>query len=230
MSESPSVLPETVAEQLRASIIAQTDAPGSPITEAAVSLRFGVARPTARIAIDRLVADGLLRREAHRSARVPELTRNDIVDLYDNRAVLESTAMAALARHGTIPAEALAAHRALIASSDFARHDITFHRSLVSGQPSPRLAHLHGLLMGEIELCIGQVQAAHLLTATEVGSQHQGILDAIVAGDPDAAARLTRRHIEGARDALLAHVDTHRDAHVDTHRDAHVDAPLDREQ
>ena len=51
------------------------------------------------------------------------------------------------------------------------------------------------------------MQAAHLLTATEVGTQHQGILDAIISGDPDAAAHLTRRHIEGARDALLAHVD-----------------------
>jgi DNA-binding GntR family transcriptional regulator len=205
--ESTPVLPGTVADQLRASIIAQTDAPGSPITEAAVALRYGVARPTARIAIDKLVADGLLRREAHRSARVPELSADDIVDLFDNRAVLESAAMASLARSGTIPAEALTAHRELTESDDFARHDIAFHRSLVGGQSSPRLAHLHSLLMGEIELCIGQVQAAHLLTATEVAQQHQGILDAITAGDADAAASLTRDHIVGARDRLLNHLD-----------------------
>lgn len=205
MSESASsVLPESVAERLRASIVAQEDAPGATITEAAVALRFGVARPTARIAIDRLVADGILRREAHRAARVPELTRDDIVDLYDNRAVLESAAIGALR---AIPADAVAAHRALTTTEDFARHDIAFHRALVAGQPSPRLTHLHALLMGEIELCIGQVQAAHLLTATEVARQHQRILDAIVAGDPDAAAALTREHIAAARDALLAHVD-----------------------
>ena len=29
--------------------------------------------------------------------------------------------------------------------------DIAFHRAIGSGQPSPRLAHLHALLMGEIE-------------------------------------------------------------------------------
>ena len=61
---------------------------------------------------------------------------------------------------------------------------------------------------GEIELCIGQVQAGRLLTASEVGAQHQGILDAVTAGDADLAARLTREHITGSRDRLLAHFDT----------------------
>ncbi len=209
MSLEPTTpLPEAIADQLRASILDQTDAPGESITETAVALRFGVARPTARLAIDKLVADGLLRREAHRAARVPELSAADIVDLYDNRAVVESAAMAALASAGTIPAEALAAHRALAGSDRFADHDIVFHRALVAGQSSPRLTRMHQLLMGEIELCIGQVQAAHLMTATEVHRQHQGILDAITAGDADAAAALTRTHIAWARDALLTHLET----------------------
>ena len=205
--ETSGVLPEHIADELRASIIAQQDAPGATITESAVALRFGVARPTARQAIDRLVADGILRREAHRAARVPELSREDIDDLYGNRAVVESAAMAALATSGTIPAAALDAHRALAKSEDFAHHDITFHRALVAGQPSPRLARMHAMLMGEIELCIGQVQTAHLLTAAEVSRQHQAILDAITAGDATAAARLTTEHIGNSRDALLAHLD-----------------------
>lgn len=209
MSETAApVRPETIYEELRANILAQRDAPGSTITESAVALRFGVARPTARIAIERLVAEGLLRREAHRAARIPSLSRDDIVDLYDNRAVIEGAALAALTE---LPAEALRAHRALQDSAStgdsFAAHDIAFHRALVAAQPSPRLARMHALLMGEIELCIGQVQAHHLLTASEVAAQHQGILDAVVSGDRDAAARLTREHIAFSRDALLAHVD-----------------------
>ena len=202
--EQSAVLPESIADRLRASIIAQQDAPGATITESAVALRFGVARPTARIAIERLVAEGLLRREAHHAARVPELSRADIVDLYDNRAIVESAAIGALR---SIPAEALEAHRAILADDDFAEHDILFHRALVAGQPSPRLRRMHELLMGEIELCIGQVQAAQLLTPTEVARQHQGILDAITSGDSEEAAELTRSHIAHSRDALLAHLD-----------------------
>ena len=201
------MLPGAIAEQLRARIIAQLEAPGSTITESAVAVRFGVARPTARIAIERLVADGILHREAHRAARVPELGRDDIVDLYTTRAIVEGAAAARLASGGTIPARALEAHRALSATDEFAPHDIAFHRSLVEGQDSPRLAHLHGLLMGEVELCIGQVQAAHLLTTAEVAAQHQGILDAITAGDATTAERLAREHIEYSRDALLTHLD-----------------------
>jgi DNA-binding GntR family transcriptional regulator len=204
-----------VYDTLRERILYQAEPPGASLTETAVAARFGVARPTAKLAIERLVGEGLLHREAHRAARVPELTRADIVDLFDTRALVESAATAALARGGTIPADALAAHRALLADArehrPFARDDATFHRALVTGQPSPRLARLHGLLMGEIELCIGQVQAFDLLAAATVAAQHQDILDAVTAGDADAAARLARDHIAGARDALLRHYDRHRD-------------------
>jgi len=208
MIDNAAVLPETVAQKLRADIISQRDAPGSAITESAVALRFGVARPTARIAIDRLVADGLLRREAHRAARVPELSHDDVLDLFDTRSIVETAAMGALAAAGAIPAQALAAHRSLAATEDFAHDDIQFHRALVAGQPSSRLTRLHELLMGEIELCIGQVQSAQLITAGEVAEQHQGILDAITAGDAATAERLTRDHILGSRDRLLSHLDT----------------------
>jgi len=208
------VLPDTIYSALRSAIISQDIEPGESVTESAVALRFGVARPTAKTAIERLVSDGLLRREKHQTARVVRLSRADIVDLYDSRAVVESAAVGQLATGGTLPAEALAAHRALLAASspdgsdhDFAPHDIDFHRALVAGQPSPRLARMHSLLMGEIELCIGQVQANHLLTAAEIGAQHQGILDAVTAGDAALAARLTREHITGSRDRLLAHFD-----------------------
>jgi DNA-binding GntR family transcriptional regulator len=207
-------LPDAIYSALRSAIIRGDIEPGESVTESAVALRFGVARPTAKTAIERLVGHGLLRREKHQTSRVPRLSRADIVDLYDSRAVVESAAVAGLAGGGTLPAEALAAHRALLAGvssgpdDHFATHDIDFHRALVAGQPSPRLARMHSLLMGEIELCIGQVQANHLLTAAEVGAQHQGILDAVTAGDAGLAERLTREHITGSRDRLLAHFDT----------------------
>jgi DNA-binding GntR family transcriptional regulator len=207
-SPSALVLPDAVYLGVRNAIIDGTYAPGVLITESAVAMRYGVARPTAKLALQRLVTDGLLRRGAHQAARVPELTRDDIRDLFDNRAMLEAAATTALAHTGAVPSAAVAAQRALRhLADDFARADIAFHRALVAGQPSPRLTHMHSQLMGEVELCIGQVQAHHLIDASIVADQHQRILDAIVAGDPDAANRLTRKHIEGARDALLAHFD-----------------------
>ncbi|WP_309620303.1 GntR family transcriptional regulator [Salinibacterium sp.] len=201
------VLPGAIYDQLRASILSQQDAPGSALTESAVALRFGVARPTARLAIERLVADGLLRREPHHAAQVPVLSRDDIIDLFYNRALIEIEAVTALAGGGTVPPSAVRANRNVCIAADFAPHDIDFHRALVAGQPSPRLSRMHELLMGEIELCIGQVQSAHLISAAQVAAQHQGILDAIAASDAIRASTLLREHILGARDRLLAHVD-----------------------
>lgn len=208
-------MPDAIVDALRARILDQSEAPGSTITESAVAVRFGVARPTAKLALERLVAEGLLRREAHRAARVPQLTRDDIVDLFETRRLIESAALASLATAGDLPADALAAHRAVLAAAraggDFAAHDAAFHRALVAGQPSPRLARMHAALMGEIELCIGQVQAHHLVPVTDVAAQHQGILDAVLAGDAAAAAELSGTHVDATRAALLRHYDaTHR--------------------
>ena len=236
-------VPDAVYEALRESILNQSEAPGAAVTEQAIADRFGVARPTAKVALERLVADGLLRRTAHKTARVPELTRDDIVDLYANRAIVEEAALRTLADDGVVPLAAIAAQRMLAdaatdssrsvahdqstatpssrpghASShrDAARADIAFHRALVEAQRSARLARLHALLMGEIELCTGQVQAHRLLALGDVIDQHQGILDAVSSGDAEAAARLTREHIEGARDRLLNHYD-HTHPQTDNH-------------
>lgn len=209
-------VPDAVYEALRESILTQSEAPGSAVTEQAIADRFGVARPTAKVALERLVADGLLRRTAHKTARVPELTRDDIVDLYAARATVEVAALRNLAADGEPPMTALVAQGTLSDALDsdtgetapLARADVAFHRALVEAQRSPRLARLHALLMGEIELCTGQVQAHRLLALDDVVAQHQGILDAVAAGDPELAASLTRAHIEGARDRLLARFDS----------------------
>lgn len=211
MSLNLATRPETIFEMLRARIIDQSEPPGATITESAVAQRFGVARPTAKLAIERLVADGLLRREAHHAARVPELSRDDILDLYATRRLIEAAATGSLARGGTIPADALAAHRSLLdvapAEGPFAAQDAAFHRALVAGQPSTRLARMHASLMGEIELCIGQVQAHHLIPVRDVAAQHQRILDAVIAGDATLAADVAGAHIDIAGAALLAHYD-----------------------
>lgn len=206
-------LPEAVYEAVRANILTMDTPPGELVTETAVALEFGVARPTAKAALERLVSEGLLRRQAHRAARVPLLTREEIEDLYANRALIEGAAMRNLALARAVPPAANSAQRDLVASaaSDdraaLAQDDIAFHRALVVGQSSERLARMHDLLMGEVELCIGQVQSHQLMQPTEIVAQHQAILDAIAGGDPDLAARLTHSHIANARDRLLRKYD-----------------------
>ncbi len=206
-------LPEAVYDALRESIVTMADSPGALLTETAVAERYRVARPTAKAALERLVSEGLLSRRAHHAAQVPRLSRDDIQDLYSNRAILEEAALRNLAAEAVVPVAAVDVHRELlehVRTDDRAaltRTDLDFHRQLVLAQHSPRLARMHGLLMGEIELCIGQVQSHRLIRPEDVAQQHQGILDAVAAGDAPLAGRLTREHIEGARDRLLTKYD-----------------------
>lgn len=202
-------LSTAVYEALRESIVTLGDPPGALLTESAVASRYGVARPTAKAALERLVAEGLLRRRAHRAAQVPTLSRADIEDLYAARVLIEEAALIDIAKRGFVPPAALHAHQEITRFSEsgkdapFAMQDLRFHQALVEGHGSPRLTRMHHLLMGEIQLCMGQLQSHQLLRAKEIGSQHQGILDAIVARDDELAGFLIRRHIRNARDRLL---------------------------
>ena len=71
-------LPQAVYAVLRESIVTTADPPGTLFTETAIAERYGVARPTAKAALERLVSEGLLTRRAHHAAQVPQLSRDDI--------------------------------------------------------------------------------------------------------------------------------------------------------
>ncbi|MFC0012197.1 GntR family transcriptional regulator [Devosia nitrariae] len=202
-------LSEAVYEALRESIVSLNDPPGALLTENAIAARYGVARPTAKAALERLVTEGLLRRRAHRAAQVPVLSRADIEDLYAARLLIEEASIVSLAKTGVVPLAALKAHREIKEFSEngenapFARPDLTFHHALVAGNGSPRLSRMHELIMGEIQLCMGQLQSHQLLRAKEIAAQHQGLIDAIESRDSELAGFLIRRHINNARDRLL---------------------------
>lgn len=213
-SSDAAVRPDTVVAALRDAILARRLAPGSAVTEALVSTTYAVARPTARIAIDRLVTDGLLVREPHHAARVRRLDRDDIDDLFVTRAALEAAAVELLAAAASVPAGAEAANSDLLdlpADAPYTARDLAFHRSLVHGTTSTRLPRLHDLLMGEIELGIAQVEAHGLRSADEVAADHQLILDAIAAGEVERAGRLARDHVLASRDRLVDHYDSTHD-------------------
>ena len=105
---------EAVVVSLRARILDGKIEPGMPLPELELAAEFGVARPTVRAAIQTLCHEGLLVREPNRSAHIPVLTREEILDLFSVRipieclvvrAVLErgaslEPARAAIARHG----------------------------------------------------------------------------------------------------------------------------------
>ena len=81
-----------LAERLRREIVKGSLAPGDRIVEGKWASKFGVAQGSIREAINILVRDGFITKESGRSARVINLSEEDVAHLYDLRGVVEGLA------------------------------------------------------------------------------------------------------------------------------------------
>ncbi|MGD9430817.1 GntR family transcriptional regulator [Arthrobacter russicus] len=183
---------------------------GLPLTELDLAAQYGVARPTAKAAMERLVQEGLLMREQNRSTRVPLVTVEWARDLYMSRLLMERSAVRALATSVTVPDSArdqLAEFEVLAAMADpnvmdVVSCDIAFHTALIDALELARFSALYKVLIGEVQLGMVQVQRRGLRTPPVQALEHAGILAAIAAGDVEGADAAISDHIEGACDQL----------------------------
>ena len=203
---------DAVTAQLRGRILSGAIRSGSPITEAAVSQSFGVARPSAKAAIEQLVASGLLVRTAHRSARVVDIDSVTVRDVYRTRTRLESAALRELAGSKNVPAAALAANAEIMAMPGgpdpaTVAPDLRFHTALIDALDSERTGRMYRSVLDEVRLCMAQVQGRRLLDAADIAAQHADILDAVASGDGERAAALLETHLSSAEERLVEALD-----------------------
>jgi DNA-binding GntR family transcriptional regulator len=194
---------EAVVASLRARILDGKIVPGVRLPESELALEFGVARPTVRAAIQTLCHEGLLVRERNRSAHVPVLSRDDILDLFSVRIPLECLVVRAVLERGaslTLAREAMAVMEAL--PDDAGWHQVVaadgaFHHALVNAVGSPRLERLYGSLSGEIRLCVAQLRPSWA-SPSAIGHEHHEVLDVLESGDVRAAEARMTAHLERA--------------------------------
>jgi DNA-binding GntR family transcriptional regulator len=204
---------DAVTGDLRRRVLAGELAPGAALGEVDVAETYGVARPTAKTAIENLVRDRLLERRAHKTARVVRLSPDDVRDIYRTRALIESEVVRRLAREKRVPDAARTANREIAALSAAAPRqvvdpDMRFHRSLVDAIGSARTSRMYDALASEVVFCMSQVQGASLLPTELIAAEHERLLDLIGAGDEDAAAELLAAHVGRARDRLASRLAT----------------------
>ena len=191
---------EAVVASLRARILDGVIAPGARLPEAELAADFGVARPTVREAIQTLCHEGLLVRERNRSAHIPVLTSEEILDLFSVRIPLECLIVRAVLER---KAPAMAVMEALPNDAGWSKvvsADAAFHQALVSAVGSPRLERLYGALSGEIRLCVAQLRPSWA-SPSAIGHEHHEVIDVLESGDVDAAeARMTAELERAVRD------------------------------
>lgn len=88
ISENARVRPQEIADELRRRILRGDYIPGSWLRERQLAERFGVSRGPVREAFRQLAEERLLEFEPFRGARVAQLSRQEIIEMFEIRAAL----------------------------------------------------------------------------------------------------------------------------------------------
>jgi DNA-binding GntR family transcriptional regulator len=197
---------ETVAEALRREILAGDRPAGERLVEQELSARFGVARHSLRAALRALAAEGLVRVETNRGARVARLGADEIVELYELRTALEvEAARLALERHGgrLPPAVHVALaefERACAGGVWSAINDghTDLHSAIVAAALSPRIEAAHQALDGELRLFLNQLEP--FWSAEKLAADHAALVRGLERDGP----AVLREHLGESAAALVA--------------------------
>ena len=183
-----------LAQHLRGRILAGEFAADERVRESGVASEYGVARPTARSAIDILVGEGLLLRLPFSALRIPTVPLEELSEVVDLLAFAERAALERILR--TQP-DIRELRRAVGSST----HSFLDH--LVQASGSVRLARLHRTATFELILGVNQngLPAGALDTAP-VKAATQRLADALSIEDA-GAARSELGAILDARRALV---------------------------
>ena len=201
---------DQIYESLRNAIIHLEMRPGSSIVEKAVCQRFETSRTPVREAIQRLADEGLVQIQPHAGTYVKLLSERDAEDGFLIRRALEIEGVRRAATRIAAPdLEALqtsvADMQSLVDAGQVANYldvDDSFHRHIA------RVSGIGGLWrfvsLAKVHLDrLRQLSAPVPGHLERVTAQHQSIVDALAAGDPDRAELSMRVHLDSAFEVML---------------------------
>jgi len=199
-----------VYEELKGAIVNLRLAPGEPLREATLAEQLGVSKTPIRQALTMLEQEGLVETTSFKGAVAGGYSRQDLVEIYELRELFENLAARAAAqsmsqkdrarldrisresrklKNGNDPARLAA----LVSEFDDVLFDQVHNsriRALIENLRAhlTRIGHLTEGIPGRIEASV---------------DEHEKIVQAISARDPDLAEQRMREHIRSVRDDQL---------------------------
>ncbi|UQU61707.1 GntR family transcriptional regulator [Couchioplanes caeruleus] len=196
-------------DALREAILRGEYLPGERLVELQLCERFGASRFTVRAALQDLAAEGLVEVQRNRGAQVRKVSLDEAVEITEVRMVLEGLVAARAAERVTDEqagelAEIGALMRRAVGAGEFRAYSDLNQRlhALV------RAIAGHGTADGIIETLRGQLVRHQFMLSLLPGRpqvslpQHERIIAAVRARDPEAAEAAMRAHIASVIDAL----------------------------
>jgi DNA-binding GntR family transcriptional regulator len=199
-----------IATELRSEILSGSLAPGTPLREEDLAVRYDVSRHVIREMLRMLVSDGVAQYSAFKGARVAAISVEDVRDIYRARQVLEGSPLLSprieldfrrIARiHGGFAAA--------VEKEDWSRAfelDLDFHHSIVQAAGCRHVQAWHLELfqsLGLAHLTCPEFRADGLSASV---SEHAEIVVAIGAGELSRAHAMLMKHLVRAEGQLVAH-------------------------
>lgn len=196
---------------IRRALAAGDMVPGQRLVEQELSDTFHVTRSSVREALQELAAEGLVELIPHRGARVRVISVEDAVLITECRAALEAlcarrAATRATAEDHTTLREIGDAMREAVDQGELDTYSALNRRlhelvAKVSGQ------HVAESLLDRLNAQMVRFQfrlASRPGRPAQSLPQHLAIIDAVVSGDPAAAEKAARSHLDSVIDQLRA--------------------------
>lgn len=198
-----------VADELRRRILSGEHEEGEQLLQEQLAAEFGVSKVPVREALHVLEAEGLVVQQFHRGAVVAGFSPEQLMELFELRANIESWLLGIAmpqATEGAIAAAQDANEQLSQADDPVAAWDLNwrFHEALYAPAGKPyvldHLRTLHSRTARYVRL-----QYSRATNQSEILGEHQRILDLYARKDPAAVERLSD-HILGAARKLTAHL------------------------
>jgi DNA-binding GntR family transcriptional regulator len=194
-------LDHRAADILRDQILSGLLPPGHRLVETALAESLAISRGTLRAALRALTHEGLVAQVAYTKWEVPGLSPADAWELYTLRGSLEGLAARLVTerqRSDAIDAVKAAFDRlvdavAIESHAETAAADAGLHKAIVIAAGHRRLLDQYQLLERQIRRYI-TVSNAAIMDLHRMVPVHQPLVEAIMFGDVETAARLAQEH------------------------------------
>jgi DNA-binding GntR family transcriptional regulator len=202
-------LVDSVHETLREAILSGALAPGEQLSVPELSRRLDVSRSPVREAVLQLVSEGLAVEQPRKGVVAATVTVDDLLQLQEIREFVEALSARLCAVRiddaglGRLR-EIIDQQRRFVDSGDpegYLGTDIAFHGTIGAATGNARLRGILRSIEGQMRIGLRRISLSdghhhHGLR------EHEDILAAMSARDPDQAEVLMRRHIALARERL----------------------------
>jgi len=206
--------------RLRDLVLGGDYGPGTALSEVRLAELFEVSRTPVREALKQLQVEGLVEIRPKVGTFVRQITRREIVEMFEVKEILEGMAARLLARRGQVPE--LDVLRANLESSEAAtRRDDSatyatlvheFHQTIVLGSDNRKLAEHYTSLMNQLayhRMVLRSVQHPGRLGRS--CAEHRRIVELIAEKDGVGAELAMRDHVAASAREVMADSAVERD-------------------